>query len=119
MTTAARTTIPTRIDRDLFDEAKRVGESTDRSAAQQLTHWARLGKALEQNATVTEVQAYLDGNLAYDDVSTATMPALQERLRSEVSQRLQNLNLAEEFENAGVAYSDLSSEGVVVEHSEP
>jgi crotonobetainyl-CoA:carnitine CoA-transferase CaiB-like acyl-CoA transferase len=109
-------TIPTRIDRDLFDEAKRVGQTMNRSATQQVDHWARLGKVVEQNATGREVQGFLAGTLSYDDVSTAARPALRERLQAELAQRLQSLNLAEEFERRGVAYSDLDSNGNVVEH---
>ncbi len=39
--------MPTRIDGDLFEAAKRAGRVNSRSAAQQLDHWARIGRELE------------------------------------------------------------------------
>lgn len=36
--------MPTRVDGDLFDAAKSVGAIASRSAAQQISHWARIGR---------------------------------------------------------------------------
>src|SRR5680860_1800596 len=37
------TTMPMRVDGDLFEAAKSVGAVASRSAAQQISHWARIG----------------------------------------------------------------------------
>lgn len=39
--------IPTRIEHDLYDGAKTVGSTMSRSAAQQINHWARIGREIE------------------------------------------------------------------------
>ena len=44
---ARASTTPTRFDAGLFESAQAAGERAHRSAAQQLAHWARLGKELE------------------------------------------------------------------------
>ena len=45
--------IPTRVDDDLFAAAKAAGALQSRSAAQQITHWARLGRQLEGSGVLT------------------------------------------------------------------
>lgn len=40
-------TQPVRLDRDLFDDASHTGAVMGRSAAAQVEHWARLGRAVE------------------------------------------------------------------------
>ena len=48
------TTIPTRVDRDLLDSARIVGDRLSRSAPQQLAHWARIGREIELGSSVTQ-----------------------------------------------------------------
>jgi hypothetical protein len=63
----------TRIDSDLFAAAKSSGAVHSRSAAQQLAHWARIGREFEASTSVgrREIEAVLAGDGFYD--------ALQER----------------------------------------
>jgi hypothetical protein len=46
-------TMPTRINQELFEAARSAGERMSRSAAQQLDHWARLGRELERSPGIT------------------------------------------------------------------
>ena len=47
------TTSPTRIDDDVFESARHFGATMSRSASQQVTHWARIGRELEAGASVS------------------------------------------------------------------
>jgi hypothetical protein len=63
--------MPTRIDGELFAAAKAAGELYSRSAAQQLDHWARIGRELEASPVVTHdaIRKVLTGQASYDDLS--------------------------------------------------
>jgi hypothetical protein len=50
------TSMPLRIDGTLIKEARASGEIFHRSIAQQLEHWATLGKALEAVLTLSSVE---------------------------------------------------------------
>ena len=50
------TSMPLRIDGTLIKEARASGEIFHRSIAQQLEHWATLGKALEAVLTISSVE---------------------------------------------------------------
>src|SRR3982750_3172278 len=61
---------PTRIDDDLFAAAKAAGAAQSRSAAQQVNHWARLGRQLEASGRVSQrdIARVLAGTHSYDDL---------------------------------------------------
>ena len=48
-----------RISDPLFDAATAAGETLSRSAAQQVEHWARLGRALEKRGLTMDAAAVL------------------------------------------------------------
>jgi hypothetical protein len=48
--------IQVRVDADLFESAKAAGAVAGRSAAQQIRHWARIGREFE-NAADLELDA--------------------------------------------------------------
>src|SRR5881394_1846291 len=59
---------PTRVDQSLFEAARAAGALYSRSAAQQLAHWARLGRELEASPSVTQdaIARVLAGQALYD-----------------------------------------------------
>src|SRR5680860_713082 len=61
------TTMPMRVDGDLFEAAKSVGAVASRSAAQQISHWARIGRELEASPGTSprDVQRVLAGEAGY------------------------------------------------------
>lgn len=64
-------TTPTRIDDELYESAKVVASLMSRSAAQQLAHWARIGREIEAGASVSQrsIAAALAGRLPYDELT--------------------------------------------------
>ena len=111
------TTSPTRVDDDLYASAKLVGEVMSRSAAQQLAHWARIGRELEASGTVSQraIGEVLAGGQPYDGLN----PREQAVVRAEWSERMtaarEGLNFAAEFVAAGESYSELDEDGQVVQ----
>ena len=63
---------PIRIDGELYAAAKAVAASQDRSAAQQIAHWARVGRELEASRDISAaaIQDVLSGRRHYDNLAT-------------------------------------------------
>ena len=67
----AMSSSPIRIDKEIHDSAKVVAESQDRSAAQQVSHWARVGRAVEMapHVSLSDIEDVLDGRSSYDGLN--------------------------------------------------
>lgn len=112
-------TIPTRVDRELLDSARVVGDTMSRSAPQQLAHWARIGRELElgSSVTMTHVADTLAGRAAYDDLSAEEQAIVRARWAERAAALLAELDLADEFAAQGRTYVDLDDNGRVVLHA--
>ena len=108
---------PTRIDEDLFAAAKSAGEVMSRSAAQQINHWARIGRELEASAVASarDIAAVLSGRARYDDLATRE----QAIVRAEWDERMvalrTDLDLEDEFTVAGDTWVEADAQGQTVE----
>lgn len=95
-------TAPTRIDDDLFAAAKAAGATQDRSAAQQINHWARLGAAIEDSRVAhRDLVAVLAGEKSYDDVDDFTQAAVRVAWEGQIEQRIAALDLEAVFRAEG------------------
>jgi len=112
-------TIPTRIDRELLDSARVVGDTMSRSAPQQLAHWARIGREIELGSSVTQsrVAATLAGHTSYDDLNADEQAMARARWADRATQLLADLDLAADFAAEGRTYVDLDDHGRVVLHA--
>lgn len=110
------TTSAARIDDELYRSAQLVGETMSRSAAQQITHWARIGRALEASPHVSAVHVagVLAGDRDYDTLD-ADEQALVRAMWAERFGRLhQQLDLVASFAAEGQTYAELDVDGNVV-----
>ncbi len=109
-------TMPTRISGDLFAAAKAAGEIQSRSAAQQLDHWARLGRALESSPVVTHsfVERVLSGQLPYDAVSELEQATVRAAWDEKISERLTDLNFEDHMIEVGSPWAESDPEGQVL-----
>ena len=112
-------TIPTRVDRELLDSARVVGDTMSRSAPQQLAHWARIGREIELGSSVTQskIADTLAGRTSYDDLNPDEQAVVRARWADRAAQLLANLNLAAEFAAEGRTYVDLDHEARVILHA--
>ncbi|MEO7373717.1 MAG: hypothetical protein ABIW36_07410, partial [Terrimesophilobacter sp.] len=83
-------TMPTRIDGDLFGAAKVAGEAQSRSAAQQLDHWARIGRELEASPTITHdaINKVLAGQASYDSLPENAQAMVRVAWDEQISARI-------------------------------
>lgn len=109
-------TSPTRIDDELYESAKVVGRHMDRSASQQLAHWARIGRELEAGATVSmrAVADVLVGAGDYDHLGAEEQAVVRTAWGERVAARLATLDLAATFSDEGRSYVELDDAGTVV-----
>jgi hypothetical protein len=110
-------TMPTRIDGDLFEAAKSLGAVASRSAAQQISHWARIGRELEASpaTSLRDIQRVLAGQAAYDDLGERDQAVVRANWDEQVAERLARLDLAAEFTQAGRPWTEADEQGNVVE----
>ncbi len=111
--------MPTRIDDALFTAAKQAGQLHSRSAAQQITHWAYLGRALEvEGSTSTRtIEQVLTGEKSYDDLDPPSQAAVRAVWDERITDRIARLNLADEFTAHGETWSEADADGTVVERT--
>ena len=114
------TTSPTRMDDDLYASAKLVGEVMSRSTAQQLAHWARIGRELEASGTVShhDIADVLAGRRSYDNLRTREQALVRAEWAERMTVMREGLDFATEFARAGGTYSELGPDGRVV-HVDP
>jgi ParD-like antitoxin of type II bacterial toxin-antitoxin system len=112
-------TIPTRVTIELFETAKVVGDMTSRSAAQQIEHWARIGREIELASTLAQrdIAAVLAGTLSYDALGTEEQAVVRAEWARLMRERRESLDLRTDFLLRGETYVDLDEEGRVVRHA--
>lgn len=108
--------IPTRIDHHLYAAAQAVAARHHRSAAQQIAHWAEIGRALEESPTVNlrAVERVLQGQAAYDDLGEREQAIVRATWDVEVDRRVEGLDLAQEFRAAGTPWVEADDEGHLI-----
>jgi len=109
-------TIPTRVDGDLFAAAKSVGASASRSAAQQLNHWARIGRALEASPDVSarDIQRVLAGARSYDELGEREQAMVRAIWDERLAESRSRLDLAAEFTQTGRSWTEADDRGDAV-----
>ncbi len=111
------TSTPTRIDGELFAAAKSAGEVMSRSAAQQINHWARIGRELEASEAVTpsEIVRVLAGRGSYDDLSAREQAIVRAEWDERMAGLRAGLNFEDEFTAAGETWAEADAQGRTVE----
>lgn len=111
--------MPTRVDGDLFDAAKSVGAVNSRSAAQQINHWARIGREFEASGRVSQrdIERVLAGDGTYDDLGEREQAIVRASWDEQVAARTAALDLEAEFAASGDAWSEADDAGQLIPRS--
>ena len=108
---------PIRIDDGIYSSAKAAAPAMDRSAAQQVSHWARIGREIERSREIphSEIAAVLNGEAHYDDLDDPRAQAIVRASWAEqMKQWRETLDLEAEFIAKGLPYAELDENGEVV-----
>ena len=113
------TTIPTRVEAELFEAARATGARMSRSATQQLAHWARLGRELEASSRVStkDIERVLAGQVSYDALSDPDQPVVRAAWEESIEHLRGTLNYADTFRTSGESWSEADDDGTVHEHA--
>lgn len=109
---------PTRIDDELYEVAKLVGAMMSRSAAQQITHWARIGREIEsaEGVSARAIGEVLARRLSYDSLSDEEQAVVRAEWASRLDERRKALDIPGRLEADGHDWAELGDDGRVVEH---
>lgn len=108
---------PTRIDDDVYADARATAAVMSRSVAQQVSHWARLGRALEVGGIATDDAAkVLDGSRAYDEISGPAQAMVRTAWAEQIDAAIDDLDLPGEFAADGRGWVEADADGNVIEH---
>jgi len=110
---------PVRIEAEIFEAAKVVGETMSRSAAQQLAHWARIGREVESSGTISQrdIALTLAGRRSYDDLDADEQALVRAEWAERLTERRAGLDLAATFGAEGRSWVELDEDGNVVERN--
>jgi hypothetical protein len=110
------TTHPTRVAADIAESAARVGRLESRSAAQQIDHWARLGRniSMHQTAARRRVEAVLSGELALADLTAEERLVVHAEIDVAVAERAQSASFGEVLAGEGISTVALDDDGNLV-----
>jgi hypothetical protein len=108
--------MPTRVDGDLFDAAKSVGAVNSRSAAQQINHWARIGREFEASGRVSQrdIERVLAGDGSYDALGEREQAIVRAEWDERVAARIAALDFETEFAEAGDTWSEADDAGQLI-----
>jgi hypothetical protein len=108
---------PTRIDDDLYELAKLVGSMMSRSAAQQITHWAKIGREIESAEGVSSraVARVLAKQSSYDDLNDEEQAIVRAAWAERIEERREALDIPAELAEQGKSWVELDENGEVVE----
>lgn len=108
--------MPTRVSGELFAAAKSSGAVHSRSAAQQIDHWARIGRELEASTGVSQrdVEAVLAGDGSYDALQEREQAIVRGTWDEQIADRLSSLDLEQRFQAAGVEWVEGDDDGNLV-----
>lgn len=116
------TTSPTRIDDDVYASAKVVAQLMSRSTAQQIAHWARIGRELEASGQVSHraIADVLAGARSYDTLDAEEQAVVRAEWAERLDAHREALDLAESFAAEGrTSWVELDDTGNVVRRQPP
>ena len=107
---------PVRIDATLYTAAQQAASTMGRSAAQQVAHWARIGRELEASprVSVRRVAEVLEGGASYDALSEEEQALVRGHWSERIDARAESLRLDRQFAEEGRSWAELDDEGRVV-----
>ncbi len=113
------TSSPIRIDEDVFASAKQAGEILSRSAAQQVNHWARIGREIESapGLRVADITKVLTGEQPYSSLPGREQAVVRAAWADNIAALRAGLNFEDEFTAAGTDWVEALPDGSVVHRS--
>ncbi len=104
------------IDEDLIDAARRAAPDHRRDADQQIAHWARVGRAVEQATSPDEVARALTGEVPYDALGEGAQAVVRASWQELAESRRASFDHRDTLA-VGARYAELDSNERVITHT--
>lgn len=109
------TSPPTRVDADVYAAAQHAAARMSRSTAQQISHWARIGREIEAaHTSAAAIGVVLDGAGRYDDLTVAEQAVVRAAWDERMASLRDGLDLRGPFAEARQAYVELDDDDHMV-----
>ena len=114
-----RTSQPTRLPADVYDAAVVASAITSRPVAQQIAHWARIGRELEMSPRVNHraIMQVLAGTGTYDMLGEHEQAIVRQGWAERMTDLRGELSYAAEFAKTRESYSEIDEDGKLVVHA--
>lgn len=105
-------TPPTRLPDDLYEAAKSAAAVGGRSVAQQVAHWARVGRQLEASPHVSwsDIERVRAGDASYDTLGEREQALMRTEWDARIA-RASGTDLTGELESTGLPWVEGDDEG--------
>lgn len=113
---------PVRLDAEITEAARIAASRMSRSVAQQVSHWARIGRELERARDVStdDIRRVLEGQAEYDALPAKEQAVVRAQWNSRIDQLRTGLRLDREFAQRSYRYAEIDERGeIVVRHEAP
>jgi hypothetical protein len=109
---------PTRVPSDLFDSARVEGAKENRSAKQQLEHWARVGRSVcaRETASRRRVEDVLAGRAPVEHLSDEEGIVFDSEVQSRLEESLRTMDLGAVLAAEGMTTVALNEQGELTEY---
>jgi len=109
-------TTPIRLDAEITLSPRETARHMSRSVAEQLSHWARIGRELERSPEISirHIEGVLNGNKSYDTLSVKEQALVRASWSVRMETLSSTLRLDTEFKKTGYQYAELDAQGNVV-----
>ncbi|TWS18309.1 hypothetical protein FK529_16200 [Tsukamurella asaccharolytica] len=108
---------PTRIADDVFESARTEAEREGRSVAEQVNHWARVGRevSIHDTAARRRVEAALAGTGSIDDLDAEESRVFNAEVRVRIRERLRDVDFSEALAARGIVTVSLDEQARMIE----
>ena len=107
---------PVRLDAEITSSARETARQMSRSVAEQLSHWARIGRELERSPEISirHIEGVLNGKKSYDALPVKEQALVRASWAARMDELSSSLRLDTEFKKTGYQYAELDAQGNVV-----
>lgn len=106
---------PIRLDHELDAAAREAARLMSRSVAEQVSHWARIGREIERSPeiSVSAVRDVLAGREGYDRLRQSEQALVRTAWDERLAEALATLDLSQVFTAEGHRYAELDENGEI------
>ena len=108
---------PTRITRDIVDAAASIAPTVDRSAAEQINHWARVGMHVERSTSIDQrrILQVVAGNAQFRDLNEVERAAAHANIDARIADRIAKASFGARARAEGNRTVSIDDDGNLIE----